>query len=155
MLKGLLPLIVGAILGAVGGAWWMQRTLRHANEVVILQWAASEGQAAMEQYLFSKPEIASYALERYIAFLQPYRKSDMTILNNKAVNADLALALARLGLIEERLGRLTRASELYSTAQEIFQGTGKTIKTSDELKQIIERLDQSVRQTWGKKRAGS
>lgn len=133
----------------------MHRALRDANEVVVLHWAASEGEAAMEQYLFGKPEIASYALDRYIAFLQPYRESNLTLFSNKAVNADLAAALARLGVIEERLGRLTRASELYSKARVTFQEAGRTIKTNDELKQIIEQLDQNVSQSWQKKRANS
>jgi hypothetical protein len=151
--KGLGIFVAGAVLGAAGGIWWMTETFRVANEYAALTTAASAGEAAVEQYLFSRPEVAVYALERYITFLRRQRDSKLEVLDTKTIDMDLALALARLALSQEKLGKAKEASQLYEQSREAFAQAGRRIGSIEELKRIMTQLDQKVRENWDRKSA--
>lgn len=121
----------------------MQQGMQQANEIVIVQTLAAESDAALKQYRSTKPDVALYALERYIALLESYQGANLRVLDSTVISMDLALAYTRLGNLAQKLGEPTKASQAYPRALVAYQQTGKKVQSIDELKQLVQRLDES------------
>jgi hypothetical protein len=147
----LLSFLVGAAFGAAGGVWWAEEGFRAAREVTILYTLASEGEAVFEQYLSAKPEVAMYALERYVALLEAYGGTDLSNVHKRVNTIDLALTFMRIGVVAERIGDSSRASQAYSRALETYRQVNSQLKTVEQLKELIQKLDDGGRRAREKK----
>jgi len=108
-----------------------------------MQTVAAEADEMLKQYRSTKPDVALYALERYIVLLESYRGANLRVLDSTVISTDLALAYTRLGNLAEKLGEPIKASQAYSLALVAYQHTGKKVQSIDELKQLVERLDEN------------
>jgi tetratricopeptide (TPR) repeat protein len=147
----LLSFLVGATLGAAGGVWWTKEGFGISRELGVVYTLASESEVAFEQYLSAKPEVAMYALERFAALLQAYERTDLSTVNKRMITTDLAYTFMRIGIVAERLGESSRASQAYTQALETYRQVHSQFNTVEELKQLIQKLDDGGRRARGKK----
>jgi hypothetical protein len=77
LLTGFVGFVLGAVAGIVGTAWWMEQGIRHANQIILMQTVAAEGEEAFKQYRSAKHDVALYALERYAAVLESYQGQNL------------------------------------------------------------------------------
>jgi tetratricopeptide (TPR) repeat protein len=143
VVRGLLIFPVGALVGIGGTVWWMQVAIQQANEFAAMQTIAAEADEMVKQYRSAKPDVALYALERYITLLESYRGKNLRVLDAIVISTDLALAYTRLGNLAGKLGEPAKASHAYSQALIVYQQAGQKVQSIDELKQLVQRLDEN------------
>jgi Tfp pilus assembly protein PilF len=67
------------------------------------------------------------------------------------ITTDLAYTFMRIGIVAERLGESSRASQAYTQALETYRQVHSQFNTVEELKQLIQKLDDGGRRARGKK----
>lgn len=96
-----------------------------------------EGEYSHSQYLNGSPETAKYALEAFARLLQSDQSK--ALLDEIGPNA-LAMTYARLGVLHEKLGNNTTASDYKAKAVGIFQAMDKRA-TWEGIKKYLDVLD--------------
>ncbi|MDH5669099.1 MAG: hypothetical protein OEY86_13920 [Nitrospira sp.] len=136
--------VLGILIGIAGTAWWIEMGIQQANKIRMDFMEVAEAEEAFDQYQFAHPEVASYALKRYIRLLESYQEENLDQTDRRILLFDKAIAYVRLGFIAERLNDTGRASEAYSRAWAFYQQARKTPRSMEELKELVHRLDSSA-----------
>jgi len=161
-----LPFILGIIVG-LGGSQWTVKGLQFGKDYIKMSYLEFEIDEATKQYLFSSDiDTSIYALEHFISFSEKFYKenvidasggnkeSKVPILLEKNFPFDLAVAHVRLGNLYEKKGDKKKADENFGRGLAIvntykifdgWKGTGKEIKTTDNLRKFVDELDDRLR----------
>lgn len=149
LLAGIVGLVLGLGAGFTGGLWWTMEGVKAANEVSMLLNVASASENAAREYQFGSPDVGIYALQQLVGTLESYRRYDLEPSTKRALTFDEALSYVRLGVLKERTGEQNGADEAFASALNRFSLAGRDVKDVSELKAILYRLENPIKDVGG------
>jgi hypothetical protein len=141
---GILAFLLGALTGVVGTREWFQEIFHQANALQAMQHVAAETEVVMTQYRSGKPEVAQYAIERYIGLLEVYQQRNLNISDIKILSMDIGLAYVRLGKLADKAGDSARASDAYAKGLATYTQSAKKAPSLDDLKRLVQNMDEAA-----------